>query len=130
MKKSMNQPLAKDIDEYIAFQEGEMQRLLKQMRETIQKAAPDAKETIKYAMPTYTMGGNLVHFAACKNHVGFYPTPSAITAFRKEIAKYESSKGAVQFPLTEKLPLKLVTDMVKFRVQEVKQKDASKKKVR
>ena len=126
----MNQAVARDIDEYIASQDGEMQRLLKQMREAIQKAAPEAKEEIKYNMPTFTMGGNLVHFAACKNHVGFYPTPSAITAFKKEIAQYESSKGAVQFPLTDKLPLKLVSEMVKFRVQEVKEKETSKKKSR
>jgi len=126
MKNSMSQGVAKDIDEYISSQETEMQPLLKQMRETIRKAAPEAKEAIKYAMPTFTMNGNLVHFAACKNHIGFYPTPSAITAFKKEIAKYESSKGAVQFPLSEKLPLKLVTDMVKFRVQEAKQREVKK----
>ena len=128
MKKSMNQGIARSIDEYIASQDETMQGLLKQMRETIRKAAPEAKEAIKYAMPTFTLGGNLVHFAACKNHIGFYPTPSAITAFTKEIAKYESSKGAVQFPLTKKLPLRLIRDMVKFRVQEVKHKQASKKK--
>lgn len=106
------------IDEYIANFPPDIQILLEQMRATIKKAAPDATEKISYQMPTFFLYGNLVHFASLKNHIGFYPTPSAIIAFQKELTKYVSSKGAVQFPLTESLPLDLVTRMVTFRVKE------------
>jgi uncharacterized protein YdhG (YjbR/CyaY superfamily) len=111
-----------NIDEYIAKFPADIQILLEQMRTTIRKAAPDASEKISYQMPTFFLKGNLVHFAALKNHIGFYPTPSAIIAFEKELAKYISSKGAVQFPLDEPLPLDLVTKMVTFRVKENLQK--------
>lgn len=106
------------IDEYIAKFPADIQLLLNQMRTTIRKAAPDASEKISYQMPTFFLKGNLVHFAALKNHIGFYPTPSAIIAFEKELTMYISSKGAVQFPLNEPLPLDLVTKMVTFRVKE------------
>lgn len=110
------------IDEYIANFPADIQLLLNQMRETISKAAPDATEKISYQMPTFFLKGNLVHFAALKNHIGFYPTPSGIIAFQKELTRYQSSKGAVQFPLDEPLPFDLVTKMVKFRVKENLQK--------
>ena len=84
----------------------------------VKAAAPQAREDIKYSMPTFVGKKNLVHFAAQKKHLGFYPTPSAITHFEKELSKYKSSKGAVQFPLDEKLPKALITKMVKFRVRE------------
>jgi uncharacterized protein YdhG (YjbR/CyaY superfamily) len=106
------------IDEYIAKFPSDIQILLNQMRVTIRNAAPDASEKISYQMPTFFLKGNLVHFAALKNHIGFYPAPSAIIAFRKELTRYISSKGAVQFPLDEPLPLDLVTKMVTFRVKE------------
>jgi uncharacterized protein YdhG (YjbR/CyaY superfamily) len=106
------------IDEYISKFPADIQLLLEQMRTTIRKAAPDASEKISYQMPTFFLKGNLVHFAALKNHIGFYPTPSAIIAFEKELTKYISSKGAVQFPLNEPLPLNLVSKMVSFRVME------------
>lgn len=88
------------------------------MRKAISDAAPDAKECISYAIPTYKLQGNLVHFAATKNHIGFYPSPSAIIHFAKELANYKTAKGSVQFPYTKALPLDLITEIVKFRVKE------------
>lgn len=107
-----------NIDEYISLFPKEVRATLKSLRETISKAAPDAKEAISYQMPTFKLNGNLVHFAAYKNHVGFYPAPSGIEAFKKELSKYKSSKGAVQFPIDEKLPLSLISKIVKYRVKE------------
>ena len=109
---------AKTIDEYIAKCPAEVQQKLKDMRATIKAAAPIATEKISYLMPTFYLEGNLVHFAALKNHVGFYPTPSGVQAFLKETSKYASTKGAIQFPLDKPLPLKLVSKIVKFRVKE------------
>jgi uncharacterized protein YdhG (YjbR/CyaY superfamily) len=109
----------KNIDTYIANHPKDIQVLLQQMRTTIQKAAPKATESIKYGMPTFELNGNLIHFAAFKKHMGLYPTPSATTAFKKELAKYKTTKGAIQFPLDEKLPLTLVSAITKFRVKEV-----------
>jgi len=106
------------IDEYIANCPKEIQKKLIEMRATIKAAAPDATEKISYQMPTFYLKGNLVHFAALKNHIGFYPTPSGVQVFIKETAKYASTKGAIQFPLDEPLPLKLVSKIVKFRVKE------------
>ena len=116
------------IDAYIAGFPRDVQQLLKQVRTTIRKAAPGAAEAIKYRMPTYVLNDNLVHFAAFKNHVGFYPTPSAITAFKKELSRYKSAKGSVQFPIDEPMPLKLIEKIVAFRVKEVGAKSAAKKK--
>lgn len=116
------------IDEYIASFPKETQKLLKQLRATIKKAAPKAEEVISYQMPTYKLNGALVHFAGYEKHIGFYPTPSAIAAFKKDLAAYKSSKGAVQFPLDKPLPLALVTKIVKFRVKEDSEKAAAKKK--
>jgi len=109
---------AKSIDEYIANCPEEVQKKLEDLRATIRASAPDATEKISYQMPTFYLKGNLVHFAALKNHIGFYPTPSGVDAFIKETAKYASTKGAIQFPLDEPLPLKLVSKIVKFRVKE------------
>ena len=106
------------IDEYIANCPEDVQKKLKDMRATIQAAAPDAVEKISYQMPTFYLNGNLVFFAALKNHIGFYPTPSGVQAFIKETSKYASTKGAIQFPLDEPLPLKLISKIVKFRVAE------------
>ena len=106
------------IDEYIASFPHETQNLLEQVRATIKKAAPEAKETISYAIPTFTLSGNLVHFAAFKNHIGFYPTSSGIEAFKKELSVYEGAKGSVQFPIDKPLPLDLISKIVKFRVNE------------
>ena len=93
--------------------------MLQQLRATVQKSAPDATETIKYGIPTFVLHENLVHFAACARHIGFYPSPSGIAAFKKELAGYKSAKGSVQFPLDEPMPLALIAKIVKFRVKEV-----------
>lgn len=119
---------AETIDEYIASFPKDIQKLLKEMRATIQKAAPKAEEAIKYAMPTFVLNGNLVHFAAFKNHIGFYPAPQGIEEFKKELSKYKGAKGSVQFPLDQPLPLSLVTKIVKFRVAMNMDKVKTKKK--
>lgn len=116
------------IDAYIKDYPKDIQRLLRKLRSTIKKSAPKAVETIKYGMPTFVLVKNLVHFAAYKGHIGFYPTPSAIVHFKKEIAKYQWSKGAVQFPIDQPIPVALVTKMVKFRVSEVTRVKVKKKK--
>lgn len=116
------------IDQYISTFPPETQKLLNQMREAIRSVAPEAEEVIKYAMPTYVLDGNLVHFAAYKNHIGFYPAPSGLQAFHNEIAHYKSSKGAVQFPLDQPLPLELVKKIVIFRMEENREKAKSKYK--
>jgi uncharacterized protein YdhG (YjbR/CyaY superfamily) len=110
-------PVAGNIDEYIKGFPRHIQQLLEEMRTTIRKAAPAAEEAIKYAMPTFVLNGNLVHFAAFKNHIGFYPAPSGIEAFKKELSAYEGSKGAIRFPLDKPLPLALVSKIVKYRVK-------------
>lgn len=116
----------RSIDEYIAAFPDNIQALLESMRATIKAAAPDAEERISYQMPTFFLKGNLVHFAAHKNHIGFYPTPSGIEAFKAELSEYDSSKGAVQFPIGQPLPLDLIGRMVQFRVTENLEKAASK----
>lgn len=95
-----------------------IQEMLEALRKTIRKAAPEAEETIKYRMPTFTLKGNLVHFAAFKNHIGFYPAPTGIASFREELSVYKKAKGSVQFPLDRPLPLDLVTKIVGYRVKE------------
>jgi uncharacterized protein YdhG (YjbR/CyaY superfamily) len=106
------------IDAYIAGFPKDVQLILEELRATIRKAAPEAEETINYQIPTFTVNGNLVHFAAYKNHIGFYPTPAGIAAFKKELSAYEGAKGSVQFPIDKPLPLRLITKIVKFRVKE------------
>ncbi|MFZ1259600.1 MAG: DUF1801 domain-containing protein [Chitinophagaceae bacterium] len=106
----------KTIDEYIAQFPEEVQVLLEKMRTIIHKAAPKAEEAIAYGIPTFKMNGNLVHFGGYKSHIGFYPAPSGIGAFKKELAKYEGSKGTIRFPLDKPLPVTLITQVIKFRV--------------
>jgi uncharacterized protein YdhG (YjbR/CyaY superfamily) len=108
---------AKNIDEYIAAYPAEVQELLQTMRATIHKAAPDAEEAITYGIPTFKLNGNLVHFGGYKNHIGFYPAPMGIEAFKEETAQYEAGKGTLQFPIDQPLPLELVSRIVKFRVE-------------
>ena len=114
------------IDEYIAGFPEDIQKILQEVRETIRASAPEAQEKISYQMPTFYLNGNLVHFAAHTSHIGFYPAPSGIEAFKNELAAYKNSKGAVQFPINEPLPLDLVTKIVKFRVEENLKKAGSK----
>ena len=114
----MKAALAKDIDSYIADFPEDIQKRLEQVRATIKKAAPKAEEAIKYAIPTFVLHGNLVHFAAFKNHIGFYPAPTGMKAFEKDLAPYKQGKGSVQFPLDKPMPLALITKIVKMRVAE------------
>lgn len=106
------------IDEYIRTFPVEVQAILEKMRQTIRKAAPEAVEAISYQMPTFKLNGNLVHFAAFKKHIGFYPTSSGIEAFKKELSPYKWAKGSVQFPLDKPIPFDLVQRIVVFRVKE------------
>ena len=108
----------KDINEFIADFPEDIQIILEKIRATIQQAAPDAKEAIKYGMPTFVLNGNLVHFAAYKNHIGFYPAPTGIDAFIEELAQYRTGKGTIQFPVDKPIPYDLVTKVVKFKVEE------------
>jgi uncharacterized protein YdhG (YjbR/CyaY superfamily) len=110
----------KTIKEYLAAQKKDVQPLLKEMYTTVKAAAPSATEDIKYGLPTFVGKGNIVHFAAMKGHLGFYPAPSAIEKFSKELAAYRTSKGCVRFQYNKPLPKTLITKMVKFRVREDK----------
>ncbi len=107
-----------NIDDYISTFPEETQLLLEQMRNEIKKSAPKAEEIISYGMPGFKLNGLLVWFAGYKNHIGFYPKPAAILVFKKELGKYKTSKGAIQFPTDEPLPLALIRKIVKYRVEE------------
>ncbi|KJS48472.1 MAG: hypothetical protein VR66_13785 [Peptococcaceae bacterium BRH_c23] len=96
----------------------EIQEILNALRKVIKESAPDAKEKISYQMPTFELHGNLVHFAAFKNHIGFYPAPSGIEAFKQDLSEYKGAKGSVQFPIDKPLPYPLISRIVKFRVAE------------
>lgn len=113
-----DQTAPQTIDEYIAGFPPDVQEILQKIRATIREAAPGAQETIKYRMPTFTLNGNLVHFAAFKKHIGFYPIPTGIKKFAKELSAYKTSKGAVQFPLDQPIPYDLIRRIVEFRVEE------------
>ncbi|MEJ2296512.1 MAG: DUF1801 domain-containing protein [Candidatus Lokiarchaeota archaeon] len=108
----------KSIDEYINTFPKEIQEILENLRQIIKTTAPKAEETISYKIPTFKLNGNLVHFAAFKNHIGFYPTPSGIEKFKKELSTYETSKGTIKFPLDQPIPFDLVKKIVEFRVRE------------
>lgn len=123
-----NNSKPENIDQYITDFPKEVQKILTEVRTTIQKAAPEASEKMSYAMPTFYLDGNLVHFAAYKHHIGFYPAPSGLKAFEEEISQYKNSKGAVQFPIDQKMPLALITKIVKFRIAENKLKAKAKAK--
>ena len=106
------------IDEYIVQFPFEIQQILKEIREVIKEEAPLAEEKISYQMPTFAFYGNLVHFAAYSKHIGFYPAPSGIEAFKEELAKYKGAKGSVQFPVSSHIPYDLIRKIVRFRVEE------------
>lgn len=118
------------IDNYISGFPDATQSLLQQLRNSIKEAIPEAEETISYGIPTYKLYGNVVHFAAYSNHIGFYPAPSGIETFKKELAIYKSAKGSVQFPLDQPLPLTLIKAISVFRANENKEKTALKKSLR
>jgi len=113
---------AKNVDDYIAGFPRGTQKLLRQMRTTIKAAAPDAEEVISYAMPAYKLNGMLVYFAGYAGHIGFYPGAGGIAAFKKELSVFKGAKGSVQFPLDRPLPLKLVTQIVRFRAKQNREK--------
>ena len=115
---SMRKSQFSTVDEYIRTFPKNVQVILQSLRQTIKEVAPDAVETISYQIPTFKLNGNLVHFAAYKNHIGFYPTSSAIYAFKGQLSQYKISKGTVQFPLEKPIPFDLVKKMVAFRVME------------
>ncbi|TCD10860.1 hypothetical protein EZ449_08250 [Pedobacter frigidisoli] len=118
----------KTIDEYIALFPLKTQEILQQVRETIHKAVPNAKEVISYKMPAFKQSAVLVYFAAYKNHIGFYPTGSGIEAFQHEFGDYKWSKGAVQFPIDKPMPLDLITRITKFKAERDLEKVVKKKK--
>ena len=106
------------VEEYISTFPKDIQVILENLRSIIKKAAPNAEEKISYNMPTFYQNGNPVHFAAYKNHIGFYPTPSGIDNFKDELKNFKTSKGAIQFPIDKPLPKHLIKKIVKFRVEE------------
>jgi uncharacterized protein YdhG (YjbR/CyaY superfamily) len=114
------------VDEYISGYPAEVQKKLTGIRKAVKKAAPHAVEKIGYGMPAYTFKGMLLYFATHTNHIGFYPGPAAIEAFKKELVEYETSRGTIQFPHGKKIPLKLVAEMVRFRVNENIRKEEQK----
>jgi uncharacterized protein YdhG (YjbR/CyaY superfamily) len=119
---------SKTIDQYIAGFPEDIQKILQQVRLTIKKAAPEAEEAIKYQLPTFVLKGNLVHFGAFKEHIGFYPTPTGTEKFKNELSVYEGGKGSVKFPLDQPIPYGLIGKIVQFRVKENLEKAAAKKK--
>ncbi len=118
-----------NIDGYIAGFPDDVQKILEKIRRTIREAAPDAEETISYQIPTFMLNGSyLVHFAAFKKHIGFYPTPAGIEEFREELSGYESGKGTAKFSLNQPVPFDLIRRIVRFRVEENLEKAAAKEK--
>ena len=117
----------KTIDEYIDTFPEDVRVILNELRQTIREAAPQSEETISYQMPTFVLNGNLVHFAAFPNHIGFYPTPSGIEAFKEELSAYKGAKGSVQFPIDQSLPLPLIRRIVEHRVKENSERRQKKK---
>jgi len=120
--------IPKSIDEYILQYPKEIQEILQRLRKVIKESAPTATEKISYRMPTFVLEGNLVHFAAYPNQIGFYPTPNGIDTFKQELSGYKTSKGAIQFPIETPIPYELITQIVKFRVAENKSKAKEKVK--
>ncbi len=124
MKASKDAP--DTIDSYIARFPDNVQAILQKIRSVIREAAPEATEAIKYQIPTFVLGGNLVHFGAFAKHIGFYPTSSGTAQFQKELAKYAGAKGSVQFPLDQAIPYALIRKITQFRVSEIKKKQSAK----
>ena len=106
------------ITDYISGFPSDVQKLLRKVRATVRKAAPGAQEGISYRIPVFRLKGDLVYFAAFKQHIGLYPRVSAIRKFKKELSGYKSAKGSVQFPLEQPIPYGLIGRIVKFRVKE------------
>ncbi len=113
-----NKTTFKSIDEYILQFPPEVQEILRTLRKVIKEEAPEAEEKISWRMPTFVLNGNLVHFAAFKNHVGFYPGANGISNFKEELSEYKGGKGSVQFPIGKPVPYELIRKIVRFRVDE------------
>lgn len=130
----MKTKTASNIDEFISAFPKDIREILQKIRKTIRKAAPDAEETISYGIPTFKQSENLVHFAAFSKHIGFFPTPSGIRKFKKELTGFETSKGTVKFPLEKPIPYTLISRITKFRVTESlereREKQSPKKKMK
>ena len=112
----MKSRVPEDIDEYIEAFPSNVQKILQKIRKTIQKAAPDAAEAISYAIPTFKLNGNLVHFAAYPNYIGLYPAPRGVQEFKEDMARYEGGKGTARFQLDQPIPYELIARIVTFRV--------------
>jgi uncharacterized protein YdhG (YjbR/CyaY superfamily) len=123
-----NSKVAANIDEYIEQFPANIQAILQKLRATIKKTAPAAEEAISYQMPAFKYHGMLVYFAGYKNHIGFYPTSSPMKVFKDRLTNYKTSKGAIQFPINEAIPLTLIEDIVKFRIKENLEKENTKLK--
>jgi len=123
-----NSKVAGNIDEYIEQFPAGVQVILQKLRATIKKTAPAAEELISYQIPAFKYHGILVYFAGYKNHIGFYPTSSPMKVFSERLTNYKTSKGAIQFPINEAIPLTLVKDIVKFRIKENLEKENAKLK--
>lgn len=128
--KSIKAVPAKNVDEYVAAQPQAAQAALNKLRSTIRSAAPEAEEVISYQMPAYKHYGMLVYFAVWPGHIGFYPTPSGIEAFKKELAAYEMSKGTIKLPLDKAIPYSLISKIVKYRVEENEMKASLKNQLK
>jgi uncharacterized protein YdhG (YjbR/CyaY superfamily) len=122
------QAAPKTIDEFIAAFPPDVQDILQKIRATIREAAPEAQEAIKYGIPTFVLHGNLVHFSAYTENIGFYPAPTGIEAFQEELAVYGSGKGTVRFPLDTPIPFDLISRIVRYRVKENIEKAAAKRR--
>lgn len=124
----VNKPAFKTMDEYIKQFSPEVQELLTKVRNVIKEAVPEATEKISYQMPTFYLYENLVHFAVNKHHIGLYPTPSGVEAFKDELTSYKTSKAAIQFPIDQPLPFELISEIAKYRASESRDKAEAKKK--
>lgn len=112
-----NQPVPRNIDEYISGFPPQVQKILEKIRRTIRKAAPKAQEVISYQIPSFKLNGYLVHFAAYQSHIGLYPAPRGVAGFKDDLALYQTGKGTLRFPLDQPIPYELITRVVKFRVK-------------
>ncbi|ALL06367.1 hypothetical protein AQ505_13180 [Pedobacter sp. PACM 27299] len=130
MKNTSSTPNPENISDYISNFPAQIQVMLENFRKTIRETALEAEETINYGIPTFTLNGNLIHFAAYKKHIGFYPAPSGIQAFQLELSGYQMAKGSVQFPIDQPLPLELISRIVAFRRQENLSKEKKRKPVK
>lgn len=116
-----------EIDDFIAKYPPDVQQILQKIRGIVREVAPEAQEKLNYGIPTFTLNGNLVHYSAFKNHVGFYPTPSGMEKFKTQLSKYEGAKGSVKFPLDQPIPYELIRKITEFRVKEQQAKARKKK---